>query len=153
MDFEPTPEIDATDVQAAIIETAAVSDAGSDRRAESSRAAQSSEAETTLATHGQRRINLIWERTQAVIAIAVVLTALLDTTILVLFVAVVEVNGAASVPPTIIALAVSAFTLLSTIVGVVTGFYFSRTNHEKIGGVPASTVGTANDEDQSQARR
>jgi hypothetical protein len=68
-------------------------------------------------THaGQRRINLIWEYTQAAIALVVVVVAL----------------GAA-----LLAMwqgkEVSAF--LSFVCGNVVGFYFSRTNHEKVGGV------------------
>ncbi len=89
---------------------------------ESARRAESVAPTTTLqedlTTAGQRRINLIWEYTQAVIAIAVTVFTM--------------VCGAISmwkdVPiPTIIAVAF----------GMVTGFYFSRTNHASIGGVGA----------------
>lgn len=68
-------------------------------------------------THaGQRQINLIWERTQAVIALMVV--------------AFTMVCGAISMwkgvdIPNVVAVAF----------GMVTGFYFSRTNHAAIGGV------------------
>jgi hypothetical protein len=69
-----------------------------------------------LTTAGQRRINLIWEYTQAIIALTVVVTTMVGS-----------IYGMVkSLPmPTIIAVAF----------GTVVGFYFSRTNHAAIGGV------------------
>jgi hypothetical protein len=68
-------------------------------------------AEQNLATHGQRRVNLIWESTQALIAImvtaAVIYSALAGTNS--------EILG-------------NAFTLIVAI-------YFVRMNHVKTGGV------------------
>lgn len=69
-----------------------------------------------LTTAGQRRVNLIWEYTQAMIAIFVVLFTM--------------IAGAAAMVyekqiPSIISVAF----------GMVTGFYFSRTNHAAIGGI------------------
>lgn len=69
-----------------------------------------------LTTAGQRQINLIWERTQAVIAVSVVAISLI-----------------AAVVAMIYGKEVSAF--LSFICGNIIGFYFSRTNHAAIGGV------------------
>jgi hypothetical protein len=71
-----------------------------------------------MTTAGQRQINLIWERTQACIAIFVVFMTM--------------ITGAWSV-----------FTkssdqipnIIATAFGMVVGFYFSRTNHAAIGGV------------------
>jgi len=71
-----------------------------------------------LTTAGQRRINLIWEYTQAFIAVMVVISTMICGAIAM----------AKDMPiPTIISVAF----------GMVTGFYFSRTNHAAIGGVGA----------------
>jgi len=84
------------------------------------RRAESASPTTTLQedlTHaGQRRINLIWEYTQAAIAIGVVVISLVAACIAMW-------QGKE----------VSAF--LSFVCGNVVGFYFSRTNHAAIGGV------------------
>ena len=83
---------------------------------------QSSLAPTTthqqdLTTEGQRRINLIWEWTQAIISIAVVIANMI--------VAVYDGLRVETVPfPTV----------LSSALFLVVGFYFSRTNHSAIGG-------------------
>lgn len=65
-----------------------------------------------MTTAGQRRINLIWEYTQAVIALVVVVSSVI----------VIGVRG--TMPDSMIAL---LFTVIS--------FYFSRTNHAAIGGI------------------
>jgi hypothetical protein len=69
-----------------------------------------------LTTAGQRQVNLIWERTQAAIAIMVVVSAMVS--------GVVAMMYTREIP-----------TILSVAFGMVTGFYFSRTNHAAIGGV------------------
>jgi hypothetical protein len=69
-----------------------------------------------LTTAGQRQINLIWERTQAVIALCVVFATM-----------------AAGVYGMIMNLQIP--TLMAVAFGTVVGFYFSRTNHAAIGGV------------------
>lgn len=71
-----------------------------------------------LVTAGQRKINLIWEYTQAAIAISVVVVSMIAAVI-------AMISGKE----------VSAF--LSFVCGNVVGFYFSRTNHAAIGGVGA----------------
>jgi protein-S-isoprenylcysteine O-methyltransferase Ste14 len=80
-------------------------------------------------THaGQRKVNLIWERTQAFIAITVVLLSMLAAFVVVVVGRMVgHVASDASLA--------SAWTILATAVGLVVGFYFSRTNHASIGGV------------------
>jgi len=85
--------------------------------------AQSPLAPTTtkqqdLTTEGQRRINLIWERTQAFIAIFVTISAVLM-----------------AVWALYLGKEVSAF--MAYIAGNVVGNYFSRTNHASIGGTGA----------------
>jgi hypothetical protein len=72
-----------------------------------------------LTTAGQRRINLIWEYTQAAVALMVVLTNMLIAAWL-----------AIAQPQ-----AVSFPQVLSNTLFLVVGFYFSRTNHAAIGGV------------------
>src|SRR5678815_3975246 len=68
---------------------------------------------------GQRRVNLIWEVTQAIIALSVTLATLYSSSMLVLR----DKPGDA------------AFLLLSNAFFLVIGFYFGRTNHQRIGGV------------------
>ncbi len=65
-------------------------------------------AETSLHTEGQRRINLLWEITQAIIALATTAKIVISIS-----------------PSTVV---VNAFFLII-------GFYFGRTNHQRIGGV------------------
>lgn len=72
-----------------------------------------------LTTAGQRRINLIWEYTQAFIAVTVVAANLV----------VGSVFGIKQIP------AGEYPFVLSSSLFLVIGFYFSRTNHAAIGGV------------------
>lgn len=79
-------------------------------------------------THaGQRRVNLIWETTQAIIALAVVMAALGSNTA----VALASFHEGKDVT----ANQLIGLTHLNVICGLVIGFYFSRTNHQAIGGV------------------
>jgi len=71
-----------------------------------------------LTHEGQRRVNFIWERTQAVIALFVVFGTL-------------GIGGWLAVKDP----AVQIPTIFSVAFGTVVGFYFSRTNHSAIGGV------------------
>ena len=75
-------------------------------------------AQQDLTTTGQRKINLIWEVTQATVAILVVTANIL-------------VWIAASLRATTNPLPEGLQNALFLIVG----FYFSRTNHEAIGGI------------------
>jgi hypothetical protein len=74
---------------------------------------------------GQRRINLIWEYTQAVIAVSVVLCNL----------AVAVHIGFTAEPQK-----VEFPPMLSNSLFLVIGFYFSRTNHAAIGGIGAKAT-------------
>ena len=74
-------------------------------------------AQQDVTTAGQRKINLIWEFTQAFIAISVV-AANLAVGVHVGF-----SDSKSEVPP-----------LLTNSLFLVIGFYFSRTNHAAIGG-------------------
>lgn len=78
---------------------------------------------------GQRRVNLIWETMQAMIAASVVGSALYVASRL----ALVVLLPTATEQQT--ATANTAFMLLSNLVSLVIGFYFGRTNHQRTGGV------------------
>ncbi len=71
-----------------------------------------------LVTAGQRKVNLIWEYTQAVISIVVVVA-----------------NMVVAVYDGIYQNGVAFPVVLSSSLFLVVGFYFSRTNHSAIGGV------------------
>ena len=74
-----------------------------------------------LVTEGQRRINLIWEWTQAIISVVVVSANM----------AVAVWQGLMPGPH------VEFPVILSSSLFLIVGFYFSRTNHAAIGGVGA----------------
>ena len=71
--------------------------------------------EQSLKTQGQRHVNLMWERTQATIAISVAITTLMVCAYLI-------TTGKP---------AEGAFLLLSNVFFLVVGTYFQRTNHTK----------------------
>jgi hypothetical protein len=71
-----------------------------------------------LTTAGQRRVNLLWEYTQASIALVVVVCTMVAG-------AWATFQGAGHELPNVLSMAF----------GTVVGFYFARTNHERIGGV------------------
>lgn len=76
-------------------------------------------SEQDITTAGQRRINLVWEYTQAFIAITVVLANLITGAFF----------GIQRIPT-----GEYPFVLSSSLFLII-GFYFSRTNHAAIGGV------------------
>lgn len=88
-------------------------------------AASHKEGEESLLTSGQRRINLIWEVTQSVIAMTVTTSTLYVSANLAL-------NNQGDT---------SAFLLLSNVFFLVIGTYFNRSNHQRIGGVQKDDVG------------
>jgi len=77
------------------------------------------ETEIGLRTAGQRRVNILWEVTQSFIAVAVSLSTLYVSGNLAL-------NDQTQT---------AAFLLLSNAFFLVVGFYFGRTNHQRVGGV------------------
>ncbi len=91
--------------------------------------------EAALRSAGQRNVNLIWENTQSSIARYVVMTTLLVSSALSLS----ALNPGAT--DRHMALATTAFMLISNLVSLITGFYFGRTNHQRTGGVGAVDVG------------
>jgi len=74
-----------------------------------------------LTSAGQRRINVIWEYTQAAIAILVVGANMIVGTYQGL------INRGVDAPPYPVILSSSLF--------LIVGFYFSRTNHAAVGGI------------------
>ena len=74
-------------------------------------------------TAGQRKVNLIWEYTQAIIAIGVIFTTMLSGLLVVI--AKMYYNMKDLDIPVILGVAF----------GTVIGFYFGKTNHSAIGGL------------------
>lgn len=79
-------------------------------------------SEQDLTTAGQRKVNLVWEYTQSIIALMVVGTTMVC-------VALASYRADLQVP-----------NLIAVAFGTVVGFYFSRTNHTAIGGVGAKPI-------------
>lgn len=96
-----------------------------DTTAQEDVSSQNQRDEEALLKVGQRRINLIWETTQAIVAIVV--------TVATLFVAAkLALSEKAET---------AAFLLLSNAFFVVISTYLTRTNHTKQGGVASSRRG------------
>lgn len=90
-------------------------------------AVPTSTAEEDRGTAGQREVNMLWESTQRVIALAVIFSALFAAIVLAVFGALVAI-------PQELQLAAAVF--LFGVANLVTGFYFGRTNHQRVGGIP-----------------
>jgi divalent metal cation (Fe/Co/Zn/Cd) transporter len=85
----------------------------------------STTAEEDRHSYGQRRINLIWEITQAIIAVIVTIATLYVAARLALS---EQVQSA-------------AFLLLSNAFFLIIGFYFSRSNHNRINDLAPKSPG------------
>lgn len=85
---------------------------------------------------GQRRINIIWELTQASVALAVTGTTLFVAGVIARTVAYPASSEAMT------AAAAAAFLLLSNAFFLVIGFYFGRTNHQRTGGIGGEAAGS-----------
>jgi len=79
---------------------------------------------------GQRRVNLIWEYTQAIIALLVVVATMICGGYS-MFVPTITIG----IGPNATQIPTQIPTIIGVAFGMVTGFYFSRTNHAAIGGV------------------
>ncbi len=79
-------------------------------------------AQEDITTAGQRRVNLIWEYTQAVIAVLVTITAL-------------TVVGLCAFLPVGGSVAIAALVFVTNAFSLVIGAYFQRTNHQRVGGI------------------
>lgn len=80
-----------------------------------------------LTREDQRRISGMWERTQQMIALSVVWVALLVALIKAVL---ASLNGQNSTEAGV------AFVFLASVANLVIGFYFGRTNHQRVGGEP-----------------
>lgn len=80
---------------------------------------------------GQRNINLIWEKTQSKIALISIISSIVINIIVIisLLFKTEETN------PAVIAVITASIAAMNLTVGIIIGFYFSRTNHSSIGGV------------------
>ena len=83
-----------------------------------------------LRSAGQRRVNIVWEFTQAIIAISV-----LGVTLYVDAVTAIYIGHPNEVQS-------SALMQLNVLAAIVVGFYFGRTNHQRVGGVGGDDAGT-----------
>lgn len=84
-----------------------------------------------LVVAGQRTVNLLWEKTQARIALWVIGVGMFVNSLLI--VALVLIQKDVSVDR--LAVISIALQFINLTAGIVIGFYFSRTNHTNIGGV------------------
>jgi len=84
---------------------------------------------------GQRRVNIIWEVTQAAIAWGAVGTILFVAARIALLAIQVDVSDKQ------LSLSITAFLLLSNLGSLIIGFYFGRTNHQRSGGVGGDSAG------------
>lgn len=94
-------------------------------------------AEQDLRTAGQRDLNLIWEKTQRNLALFVAVLTNVVAAVVVLqgvFVGASDAN-----------LILAAFTLMSSSNFLIFGFYFSRTNHARMGDEPKRSHGSLDD--------
>jgi cobalamin synthase len=83
-----------------------------------------------LKTAGQRRINIVWEVTQAIIALGVIGVTLYVNAVTAIFITkFIEIQS-------------SALMQLNVMAAIITGFYFGRTNHQRVGGVGGDSVDT-----------
>lgn len=83
-------------------------------------------------TASHREINLMWETNQGRIAMTLVYAVTFVTVILSLSALLPGVDDR------VLAIATSAFMLMNSLISMVIGYYFGRTNHEKVGGVDIS---------------
>lgn len=89
-----------------------------------------------LTTAGQRAINMIWETTQARIALFVVVCGMVVNSIVVLLL-ILLIRDITVVQVALISLCLQ---FINFTCGIVIGFYFSRTNHAAIGGIGQKPV-------------
>lgn len=88
-------------------------------------------AQEDLTTAGQRTINLIWENTQARIALFVVVAGMVINSLVILLL-IILIREITVVQVALISLCLQ---FINFTAGIVIGFYFSRTNHAAIGGI------------------
>ena len=132
MNQDPAPVVVANPEPIAVEVTKAPGDTSAQSQARIVAAKAAAEADI-LTTEGQRGINRLWERTQAIIAIFVVLVTLSVVAVLII----APVLRGAELNET----GVTGLVLLSGLATNIVTSYFTRTNHTKIGGVGGASVG------------
>lgn len=100
--------------------------------ASAAQTAAHSEDEESLRAKGQRWTSILWETTQATIALLVTGTGMYTAAQLAL-----RNDEEANAK----SMAITAFLLISNTVFLVIGFYFGRTNHQRVGGVGGDQTG------------
>lgn len=96
-------------------------------------------SETALTSGGQRDINLMWETAQSKIAVRSV-TVGLGLNVAVVLIALVMSFLGVEVNVNQLAIISVCLQFINLTVGIIIGFYFSRTNHTKVGGVGGGDV-------------
>lgn len=94
------------------------------------KAPETTEEEDRVAL-GQRDINKIWETTQAKIALISIISSQLASITVIMVLLFKEGDTKSDV----IAVITACIAAMNLTVGIIIGFYFSRTNHSAIGGV------------------
>lgn len=98
-----------------------------DKKATSTPLPATTTEQEDIVTAGQRRVNIMWEKTQRVIAIGIVAAAILNS----MFIVIASVFFNKEPTPAAVQQAKEIIGLALLIIG----FYFSRTNHTNTGGV------------------
>lgn len=93
--------------------------------------------EQDTVTAGQRKINLIWEQTQRAIAIFSVFSGILINALVIGLI----LTLAKEMTVNQLAIISMCLQFINLTAGIVIGFYFSRTNHQKTGGVKENQWG------------
>lgn len=112
-----------------------------DKASDQIKAPETTEEEDRVAL-GQRNINLIWETTQSRIA----LISIISSQVINIIVIMVLLFKQGDTKSDVIAVITACIAAMNLTVGIIIGFYFSRTNHSAIGGsgkkAAASNQGT-----------
>jgi hypothetical protein len=128
---EPSPvEVTNTEPMPVTVAREPDTDAQAMARVVASKAAAD---EGALVSEGQRGINRLWERTQAIVAVQVVAVTLGVVAVLIV---VPVLRGDKET-----AASTAALVLLSSLATNIITSYFTRTNHTKVGGVGGGTRG------------
>lgn len=128
-------------VQAAIVTTGAELPGAAEARVDARAASTAQEAETTLRSQGQRDINRVWEDTQMRLALLTVGGFMMAHTLVVVALALVLIlswSKLAQLPAALaalVAILTGCLGAIASLASLVIGFYFSRTNHTRTGGV------------------
>lgn len=113
---------------------AAIDHSGSQPSVSNRAIAQAAEqSETSLRTEGQRTVSMIWEVTQQRIALMVVGGGMMLAGTIVIF---GHWLGLAN------DIRIAAFMFVAGAANLVIGFYYGRTNHQRVGGPGGDSAGT-----------